>query len=137
MRSIVSAGPTADQDGVAVLTVVDDVSITVTDRVGTVCLICAVGYTDTDVLASTTTCRILRGGVPIASATSSRTTGAVDNLAASVLMFAVVEDVAVGETFTIDIDPSGSGVDVKADNCKLMAIGLSADAALVPNFGSP
>lgn len=137
MRSIVSAGPTADQDGIAVLAVINDVSLTVTDRSGAVCLIGAIGYTDTDVLASVTTCRILRGGVPIASATSSRETGAVDNLSASVMMFAVEENVEVGTTFTIDINPLGTGVDVKADNCKLMAIGLSSDAALVPNFGSP
>jgi len=137
MRSGVSAGPTVDQDGIVGLTVVNNVSLTVTDRRGSVCLIGAVGYTDTDVLASITECRILRDGVPIASATSSRETGAVDNLAASVMMFAVEENVEVGETFTVDINPSGSGVDVKADNCKLMAIGLSPDAALVPNFGSP
>lgn len=137
MRAIISAGPLADQDGVVGLTVVGNVSITVTNRPGTVCLIGSVGYTDTDVLASITECRILRGGAPIASATSSRETGAVDDLAASVIMFAVVENVAVGETFTIDINPSGSGVDVKTDNCKLMAIGLSPDSALVPNFGSP
>ena len=137
MRSIVSAGPMADQDGIAVLTVVNNVSITVTDRSGAVCLIGSIGYTDTDVLASITECRILRDGIPIASATSSRETGAVDNLAASVMMFAVEENVPVGTTFTIEINPSGSGVEEKADNCKLMSIGLSSDAALVPNFGSP
>lgn len=137
MRAIVGAGPTADQDGITTVEVINNISVVVTERPGAVCLICSVGFTDTDVLASVTTCRILRDGVPISSATSSRETGAVDDLSATVIMFALEENVQVGETFTIDIATAGSGVDVKADNCKLMAIGLSPDAALVPNFGSP
>lgn len=119
------------------VTGISGVVLTVTNRSGTVCLICSVGYTDTDVQASRTICRILRDGVPIASATSERETGARDDLSATVLMFAVEENVEVGTRFTVDINPLGSGVDVKEDNCKLMAIGLPPDAALVPNFGSP
>jgi len=137
MQGLVDSGPAADQDGITAATVISDISITVADRSGPVFVFGTIGFVNRDVLGNAVQARILQEGVPVAATTQNITMGAVDNTTGSVSMMAVVENVAIGQTFTLDIFGGGTGLDVKADNAKLVVLGLAAQGAEVANLVSP
>jgi len=137
MRALFDTGPAADQDAIAAATptVINNVSLTATERIGPILLVANIGFIDRDVLGVVTTLDILQEGVVIAAQFVE--TPAVDNLQCSATLFAVVENVAVGDTFQLRITPAGTSVDVKANNCTLMAIGLGQLGAETANITSP
>lgn len=137
MRALFDTGPAADQDAIAAATVINNISLTVAERSGPVLLIANIGFTDTDALAVVTTLEMLQEGVVLADATQLVETGAVDNLRCSATLMAVVENAAVAQTFTLRVTPAGTAVDVKMNNCSLLAIGLGQLGAEVANFVSP
>ena len=137
MRALTDVGPAADQDAIAAVAVINDISITVTERGGPCLVIGTIGFTDTDALATVTTGRILQEGAPVGMATMDRESAAVDNTDLTMVLLAFVENVAVGQTFTMDITPAGTGVDVKANNCNVLVVGLGQLGAESANFVSP
>lgn len=137
MRALFDTGPAADQTPITVATVINDVSLTVSERSGPVLLIANFGFTDTDVAAQVTTLEILQEGVAIPQATQLVETSIVDNLRASATLMTVVENAAVGQTFTLRVTPGGTGINVRINNCCLLAVGLGQLGAQVSNFVSP
>jgi len=137
MRALFDTGPAADQDAIAAAAAINDISLTVAERSGPVLLIANMGFTDTDALGVVTTLEILQEGVAIAAATQLVETSATDNLRCSATLMAVVENAAIAQTFTLQITPAGTAVDVKINNCSLLAIGLGQLGAEVANFVSP
>lgn len=137
MRALTSVGPTADQDAVTAAEVINNISVTVADRAGPCLLFGTIGYVDTDVLGVIHTARILQEGVAVPGAIVSQETGAVDNIAGRITVMGFAENVAIGQTFTLDIASAGTGIDVKAGNAQLMVVALGAQAAEVAALVDP